>query len=119
MAYTDLFNTAFNNLATQLATVTGLVVVNDPRNIKPPCVLIGAPTWSTPSMDNKFVRLEFPVQLFALGPGNLDALRSLFDLCAKVLSANVAVIDGRPVTVEVGNAVMPAYELTATMEARA
>lgn len=119
MPYTDLFNKAFDDLAAQLTTVTGLVVINDPRNIKPPCVLIGAPTWTTPSMNNKFVRLEFPVQLFALGPGNLDALRSLFNLCAKVFSAGVAITDGRPITVEIGNALMPAYELTATMEARA
>ena len=119
MPYTDLFNEALDDLATKLDLVAGLVVVTDPRNIKPPCVLIGAPTFTTPSMSNQFVRLEFPLQLFALGPGNLDALRSLFDLCAKVLSAGVAVTDGRPTTIEVGSALMPAYELTATMEARA
>ena len=119
MAYTDLFNEALDDLAAKLDTVTDLVVVTDPRNIKPPCVLIGAPTWSSPSMTNKYVRLEFPLQLFTLGPGNLDAVRSLFDLCAKVFSAGVAVTDGRPVTIEVGTALMPAYELTATMEARA
>jgi hypothetical protein len=38
MAYTDLFNEALDDLAAKLATVTGLVVVTDPRNIKPPAV---------------------------------------------------------------------------------
>jgi hypothetical protein len=32
-AYTDLFNTAINTLATKLNTVTGLVCVTDPRYV--------------------------------------------------------------------------------------
>jgi len=41
-AYTDLFNTAINNLATTLNAVTGLVCITDPRNVQAPCVLLEA-----------------------------------------------------------------------------
>ena len=36
VAYTDLFNEALDDLSTFLATVTGLQVVTDPRNLVPP-----------------------------------------------------------------------------------
>jgi len=38
--YTDLFNNAMSALGTKLATATGLQVVTDPRNLRPPCVFI-------------------------------------------------------------------------------
>ena len=46
VAYTDLFNECLDDLAATLNTVTGLQVVTDPRNLVPPCVMIGAPTLS-------------------------------------------------------------------------
>ena len=36
---------------------------------------------------------------------------------AKVLSANVAVTDGRPTSIEIGGVLMPAYEMTVNMKA--
>jgi len=44
-AYTDLFNEAIDDLTATLQTITGLQVVNDPRNIVPPCILIDAPSF--------------------------------------------------------------------------
>ena len=41
-AYTDLFNEAIDDLTATLHTISGLQVVNDPRNIVPPCILIDA-----------------------------------------------------------------------------
>jgi len=117
VAYTDLFNEALDSLTASLEAVSGLVVVTDPRNISPPCCLIGAPTFTSPSMANKFVRIEFPLQLITLGPSNLDALRSLLNLAALVFSAGVACTDGRPISLEIGGAVLPAYEMNATMQA--
>ena len=117
VAYTDLFNEALDDLTTSLTAVAGLVVVNDVRNISPPCVLIGAPSFTSPSMNNKFVRIEFPLQLITLGPSNLDALRSLLNLAALVFSAGVACTEGRPISLEIGGSILPAYEMNATMQA--
>jgi len=39
-AYTDLFNEAIDDLTATLQEITGLQVVNDPRNIVPPCAFI-------------------------------------------------------------------------------
>ena len=117
VAYTDLFNEALDDLATKLNTVTGLTVVTDPRNLAAPCCLINAPSFTTPFMTNKAVQLTFPVQIITLGPYNLDAQRSLLNTMAKVLSANVAVTDGRPTSVEIGGVLLPAYEMTVNMKA--
>ena len=45
MIYTDLFNTAFDNLCETLAEITGLTVVNDPRNMRPNCLLVNPPSF--------------------------------------------------------------------------
>ena len=118
VAFTDMFNEALDDLAAKLATVTGLTVVTDPRNMAPPCAFINAPSFTTPAITNKFVKLQFPVQLITLGPFNLDAQRSLLNLTALVMSAGVAVTDGRPTSIDVGGVLMPAYEVTVNMEAR-
>ena len=52
-----------------------------------------------------------------LGPSNLDAMRSLLNLSALILSKNVAVTNGRPTTLEIGGVMLPAYELTVEMRA--
>jgi hypothetical protein len=43
------------------------------------------------------VKLMFPVKIITLGPANLDAQRSLLNIMSKVLAANIAVTDGRPI----------------------
>ena len=45
VAFTDLFNDCLDDLAAKLATISGLQVVTDPRNLVPPCVFIDAPTF--------------------------------------------------------------------------
>jgi hypothetical protein len=115
-AFTDLFNKALDDLAATLATVTGLQVVTDPRNLKPPCVMLGAPSFT--AFNFNVVRMTYPLQIITLGPSNLDAMRSLLNLSALVLAKNVAVTEGRPTTLEIGGVLLPAYELTVEMEAR-
>jgi len=70
VAYTDLFNTALDDLTATLQTVTGLQVVNDPRNLVPPCAFIDAPSFV--AWNYNIVKITFPVRLITLGPGNLD-----------------------------------------------
>ena len=115
-AFTDLFNEALDDLATFLGTVTGLQVVNDPRNLAPPCVMIGAPSFT--AFNYNIVKMTFPLQIISAGPSNLDAMRSLLNTASKVLTKNVAITAGRPTTLEIGGVMLPAYELTAEMQAQ-
>ena len=116
VAYTDLFNTALDGLTTTLQTILNLQVVNDPRNIVPPCAFIDAPSFV--AFNRNIVKLTFPVRLITLGPGNLDAQRSLMNMAAKVLAKNVAVTDGRPTIAIIGGSEMAAYDLTIEMQAQ-
>lgn len=114
--YTDLFNTALNDLASDIATLTSLKVVTDPRNIQPPCVFIDAPSFV--AFNYNIVNMTFPVRVFSLGPSNLDAQRNLLNIAALVLSSNVAVTDGRPTIAIIGSAEYPAYDLTVNIQAQ-
>ena len=116
VAYTDLFNEALDDLSTFLATVTGLQVVTDPRNLVPPCVFIDAPTFQ--AYNGNIVKMSFPVRCITLGPGNLDAQRSLMNLAAKVLNASVGVTDGRPTMAIIGGVELPAYDLNINIQAQ-
>ena len=117
-AYTDLLNEALDDLVTSLGTISGLQVVTDPRNMRPPCAFVNAPTFTTPLMTNKRWKLVFPVQVLVPGPFNLDAQRTLLNLAAKIMGANLAVMEGRPTSLDVGGALFPAYELQIYMEAK-
>lgn len=116
MAYTDLFNEALDDLTATLATITGYPVVNDPRNINPPCVLISAPSFD--AFNYNIAKVTFPVTLIGSGPGNLDALRVLLQIAAKLMAKNVAVTAGLPTSLQVGGAEYPAYDLTIAVQAQ-
>jgi hypothetical protein len=116
VAFTDLFNEALDDLTATLTAVSGLQVVNDPRNLVPPCVFIDAPSFD--AFNYNIVKLMFPVKIITLGPANLDAQRSLLNIMSKVLAANIAVTDGRPITTIVGGVEYPSYEVTANVQAQ-
>jgi len=54
-----------------------------------------------------------------LGPGNLDAQRSLLNLASKVVTKKIGVTDGRPTVAIIGGSELPAYDLTITLQAQA
>jgi hypothetical protein len=116
MAYTDLFNEAIDDLRTTLATISGLPVAIDPRHITTSCVFIDAPTFE--AWNYNIVRLDFPVKVIGSGPGNLDALRDILGIVAKVLAKNVAVKSGQPAVVSIGGQDYPAYDLLISMQAQ-
>lgn len=116
VAYTDLFNEALDDLTATLQTITGLTVTNDPRSLNPPCVFIDAPSFV--AFNYNIVKITFPVRIITLGPGNLDAQRSLMNMAAKVLAKNVAVTDGRPTIAIIGGSELAAYDLTIEMQAQ-
>ena len=114
-AYTDLFNTAINNLATTLNAVTGLVCITDPRNVQAPCVLLDAMSFT--AFNANIVDISIPVTVISLGPSNADAYRNALNVAAKVLAANVAVTDGRPTPLTIGGVDYPALSLNIQMKA--
>jgi len=116
MSYTDLFNEAIDDLRTTLATISGLPVATDPRHITTSCVFIDAPTFE--AWNYNIVRLDFPVKVIGSGPGNLDALRDILGIVAKVLAKNVAVKSGQPAVVSIGGQDYPAYDLLISMQAQ-
>jgi len=115
-AFTDLFNEALDDLAAKLATISGLQVVTDPRNLVPPCVFIDAPSFE--AWNYNIAKMIFPVRCITLGPNNLDAQRSLLNLASKMLGANVGVTDGRPTIAVIGGVELPAYNLNVAMQAQ-
>ena len=116
VAYTDLFNTALDNLAATLGAITGLQVITDPRSMSPPCVFIDAPSFT--GFSRAVFTLSYPVRLLTLGPGNLDAQRSLMNLAAKVVSAQIGVTDGRPTIAIIGGSELAAYDLNINVQAQ-
>jgi hypothetical protein len=116
VAFTDLFNEALDDLTATLTAVSGLQVVNDPRNLVPPCVFIDAPSFD--AWNYNIVKLMFPVKIITLGPANLDAQRSLLNIMSQVLTANIAVTDGRPTSTLIGGVEYPSYEVTANVQAQ-
>jgi hypothetical protein len=116
VAYTDLFNECLDDLATKIGAITGVTCVTDPRNLAPPCVFIDAPTFE--AFNGNIVKMTFPVRVITLGPGNLDAQRSLMNLAAKVLNANLGVSDGRPTLAVIGGVELPAYDLSISIQAQ-
>lgn len=116
MAYTDLFNEAIDDLATTLATITGLRIVTDPRNLNSNCVFIDAPSFT--AMNDHIVTMIFSVRVIGIGPGNLDTLRPLLAISANLLEKNVAVVSGNPALASIGGQEFPAYDLTIRMQAQ-
>lgn len=108
-AFTDMLNKGLDDLTARLGTIVGLPVVSDPRNIIPNCVLIQSPSfvaWNPNILD-----VTFPLTVIGSGPGNLDSLRILLNIVSRICVGAGSVIDGRPVSVDIGGTVAPGYEL--------
>ena len=114
--YTDLFNNAMSALATKLATATSLPIVTDPRNLRPPCVFISAPSFTM--WNYNIAKMTFPVQIISMAPGNSDALGNILNMAASVMTANVGATSGSPTSVDVGGVVLPAYEMMIEVQAQ-
>jgi hypothetical protein len=115
-AYSDFLNDAFDDLVTILQGITGLRVVDDPRNIAPPCAFVDAP--SVESFNGNIVTMTFPVTLISTGPGNLDALRQLLNLTAALITKNIAVMSAQPKVVTLGGQEFAGYEVIIPLQAQ-
>jgi hypothetical protein len=110
----DLFNEGLDDLAATLATITGLRVVMNPKDINPPCVFINAP--SIDAFNYNIARMEVPVDVITLGPASLDALRDVLAIVAKLMKKNVAMTDARPAVFEIGSQSYASYRVTIPMQ---
>ena len=114
MAWPDLFNEGLDDLAATLATITGLRVVMNPKDVNPPCVFINAP--SIDAFNYNIARMEVPVDVITLGPASLDALRDVLAIVAELMKKNVAMTDARPAVFEVGSQSYASYRVTIPMQ---
>ena len=105
-----MFKDGYDQLVTQLQTITGLRVFNDPRNINPPCAIVEAPSMTLTTNVN--ADMEFRVVVMALGIGDNTTLDSLLDVADLVRQAKIGLTAARPTTVSYGGADYSAYELT-------
>ena len=105
-----MFKDGYDQLVTELQTITGLRVFNDPRNINPPCAIVEAPSMTLTTNVN--ADMEFRVVVMALGIGDNTTLDSLLDVADLVRAAKIGLTAARPTTVSYGGADYPAYELT-------
>jgi hypothetical protein len=110
----DLFNAGLDTLAATLATISGLRVVMNPKDINPPCVFINAPTID--AFNYNIARMEVPVDVITLGPASLDALRDVLAIVAQLMKKNVAMTDARPAIFEVGSQSYASYRVTIPMQ---
>jgi hypothetical protein len=108
--YTDLFNEGYDDLVAKLSTVVGLQINNDPRNITPPSCFVNID--SIEGYNYNVAKLNFTLQIITLGPGNLDAQKSLLNILAQIYALNIGVVSGRPTNLDIGGSVLPAYELS-------
>ena len=100
----------YDQLVTELQTISGLTVFNDPRNINPPCAILEAPSITLTTNVN--ADMEFRVVIVALGIGDNNTLDSLLDKADLIRAAKIGLTAARPTTVSYGGADYPAYELT-------
>jgi hypothetical protein len=116
-AFTDLFNEGLDDLAAKLATISNMQVVTDPRNLRPPCLFVDAPSFE--AINTNIAKMTFPVRCIGLGPNNLDAQRTVLNLAARVMTSGVGVTDGRPTVAIIGGVELPAYDLNINIQVQA
>ena len=110
MPTTDIFNDAFNQLVTKLQTIAGITVVNDPRNINPPCLFVDAPSITMET--NVIARMDFNVRAIGSGPGDLKTLQTLLTLADKVRQLQIGLATLNPSITTIGALDYASYELT-------
>ena len=116
MAATGIFaesRTAIVNALTALS----LVPVTDPRNARPMTVLVNPPTFDAFTYNVGDIRFE--LLILAAPPCNQDAEDYLITTADTIMaSTTLAVTDGRPIAVTVGDQQIPAYSLTVALATR-
>ena len=105
-----MFKDGYDQLVTELQTISGLTVFNDPRNINPPCAILEAPSITLTTNVN--ADMQFRVVIVGQGTGDNRTLDQLLDLADLVREAQIGLTEARPTTIDYGGQAYPAYELT-------
>ncbi len=116
MAATGILAAAYSSVTTAL-TDAGLVVVTDPRNARPLSVFCELPTGE--AFNENIVDVTIRLRVLAAPPGNQDAadyLLSTFDTIHQLQT--IAVVDFTPSTTQVGEQVVPSYDITVRLSTR-
>ena len=110
MAGTGPYNDALALLAARLATISGVPVVRDVRNISPGCILISPPELEF--FNGQVAKMRVPCTIISSGPGNQDAVDQLLTIVGSVANLNVCATSAIPTSVNIGGTDAPAYEMT-------
>ncbi len=110
MAGTGPYNDALALLAARLATISGVPVVRDVRNISPGCILISPPELEF--FNGQVAKMRVPCTIISSGPGNQDAVDQLLTIVGSVANLNVGATLAVPTSVSIGGTDAPAYEMT-------
>ena len=105
-----LFTDGYNDFVDKLQTIPGLRVIDDPRNINPPCALVQPP--SITMHTNVVAELSFQVTLIGFGPGVYQAMVQLLDLADLIRTKEIGLTSAIPALQTIGGGEYPAYQLT-------
>lgn len=109
--------TVMAELADALGAATGLPATTDPEKVLPTlaetgaCVLVGPPVARLAGISGR-LDLEIPVHLACLPPGSWADFMPVWDALPAALNV-CGPTDTRPVALSVGEAIVPAYSMTA------
>lgn len=104
-----IMNDTYDALVQELNDL-GLQATNDPRNLRPPAVIVDPP--SIVDVNGRIFQLVFPVVCVAPPSGNLDAIRPLLDMADSIIENINAATSGDPQIYTIGNTDLPAYRMT-------
>lgn len=97
-------------------TTAGFRAVTDPRNLAPRCVFIQLPTFTT--LNANIADITVPIQVIASPPGNSDATDYLMTSVETLMQSGLAITEGYPITLIVGDMELPAYQLITRLGTR-
>ena len=100
---------AYDELVAELNAL-GLQTTNDPRNLRPPAVIVDPPTIA--DVNGHIFQLRFPVVCVAPPPSNLDAVKVVLEMADSIIENINAATDGDPQIYTIGQTDLPAYRLT-------
>ena len=83
MAASGILVDAVNACKTAL-TALGLVPITDPRNARPPCILVEPPS-ITANQNKTLAQLEFPITILGIPPGNKDTVQAHAGTVTRIL----------------------------------
>lgn len=95
---------------------TGIRPVTDPRRLAPRSVFVQLPTFE--SVNNNISDVTIRIQVVAAPPGNSEATDWLLAAVDTIMQTGLAITDGEPITLVVGEMELPAYQLTARLSTR-